>query len=269
MFFLSEVRVSYSFRTRVSELWIHMYFCLTIPAYSVISSVSSLNFSHENNWGILQCPKIISVVMYRCVLNFNIVDSPFYKINNAYIFLNSTVLSILAFFLATLIATVQLGSEVLCAMTQDVTVTAGSVVQYGTIYWEVCRSFGNVVQYGTIYREVCRSFVDVYMSPREWLGDRTMRPVITVIPHIVGHTTFDPSCIFFCPKLTLFFLLCPPPSGYPLFGFYLNQTLRPMIYSCSWPVYQTYSGITVRERARVVGIVVVVVVVVVVVRTLT
>ncbi|XP_071512172.1 alpha-N-acetylgalactosaminidase-like isoform X5 [Panulirus ornatus] len=33
-------------------------------------------------------------------------------------------------------------------------------------------------------------------------------------------------------------------QGYPLFGFYLNQTLRPMVYSCSWPVYQTYSGIT-------------------------
>ncbi|XP_042228163.1 alpha-N-acetylgalactosaminidase-like isoform X2 [Homarus americanus] len=33
-------------------------------------------------------------------------------------------------------------------------------------------------------------------------------------------------------------------QGYPLFGFYLNQTLRPMVYSCSWPVYQTYSGMT-------------------------
>ncbi|KAK3872826.1 hypothetical protein Pcinc_022127 [Petrolisthes cinctipes] len=32
--------------------------------------------------------------------------------------------------------------------------------------------------------------------------------------------------------------------GYPLFGYYLNQTLRPMVYSCSWPVYQTYSGLT-------------------------
>ncbi|XP_063866968.1 alpha-N-acetylgalactosaminidase-like isoform X4 [Scylla paramamosain] len=32
--------------------------------------------------------------------------------------------------------------------------------------------------------------------------------------------------------------------GYPLFGYYLNQTLRPMVYSCSWPVYQTYAGMT-------------------------
>ncbi|QQP38702.1 AlphaNacetylgalactosaminidaselike, partial [Caligus rogercresseyi] len=30
--------------------------------------------------------------------------------------------------------------------------------------------------------------------------------------------------------------------GYPEFGYYLNRTGRPMIYSCSWPVYQTYSG---------------------------
>ena len=33
--------------------------------------------------------------------------------------------------------------------------------------------------------------------------------------------------------------------GYPEFGYYLNQTGRPMIYACSWPVYQTYSGMTV------------------------
>ncbi|KAG8227457.1 hypothetical protein J437_LFUL015843 [Ladona fulva] len=31
--------------------------------------------------------------------------------------------------------------------------------------------------------------------------------------------------------------------GYPAFGRYLNQTGRPMIYSCSWPVYQNFSGI--------------------------
>ncbi|XP_047735992.1 alpha-N-acetylgalactosaminidase [Hyalella azteca] len=31
--------------------------------------------------------------------------------------------------------------------------------------------------------------------------------------------------------------------GYPLFGHYLNQTGRPMTYSCSWPVYQIYAGI--------------------------
>ena len=33
--------------------------------------------------------------------------------------------------------------------------------------------------------------------------------------------------------------------GYPDFGYYLNRTGRPMLYSCSWPVYQTYSGMTV------------------------
>jgi len=32
--------------------------------------------------------------------------------------------------------------------------------------------------------------------------------------------------------------------GYPDFGYYLNATGRPMLYSCSWPVYQTYSGMT-------------------------
>lgn len=31
--------------------------------------------------------------------------------------------------------------------------------------------------------------------------------------------------------------------GYPEFGFHLNRTGRPMIYSCSWPVYQIYAGI--------------------------
>ena len=34
-------------------------------------------------------------------------------------------------------------------------------------------------------------------------------------------------------------------KGYPEFGYWLNQTGRPMIYACSWPVYQTYSGMTV------------------------
>ena len=35
-------------------------------------------------------------------------------------------------------------------------------------------------------------------------------------------------------------------QGYPEFGFHLNRTGRPMIYACSWPVYQTYSGMEVR-----------------------
>ena len=34
-------------------------------------------------------------------------------------------------------------------------------------------------------------------------------------------------------------------KGYPEFGYYLNATGRPMVYACSWPVYQTYSGMTV------------------------
>lgn len=32
--------------------------------------------------------------------------------------------------------------------------------------------------------------------------------------------------------------------GYPEFGRLLNSTGRPMVYSCSWPVYQIYAGIT-------------------------
>lgn len=33
--------------------------------------------------------------------------------------------------------------------------------------------------------------------------------------------------------------------GYPEFGNLLNQTGRPMVYSCSWPVYEEFSGIIV------------------------
>lgn len=33
--------------------------------------------------------------------------------------------------------------------------------------------------------------------------------------------------------------------GYPDFGRQLNNTGRPMVYSCSWPVYQIYAGISV------------------------
>ena len=39
-------------------------------------------------------------------------------------------------------------------------------------------------------------------------------------------------------------------KGYPEFGYHLNRTGRPMIYACSWPVYQTYSGMTVRKIRR-------------------
>jgi len=31
--------------------------------------------------------------------------------------------------------------------------------------------------------------------------------------------------------------------GYPEFGYHLNRTGRPMVYSCSWPVYQIYADI--------------------------
>lgn len=31
-------------------------------------------------------------------------------------------------------------------------------------------------------------------------------------------------------------------KGYPAFGNFLNKTGRPMVYSCSWPVYQEYEG---------------------------
>lgn len=31
-------------------------------------------------------------------------------------------------------------------------------------------------------------------------------------------------------------------QGYPDFGRFLNETGRPMIYSCSWPVYQEEGG---------------------------
>ena len=33
--------------------------------------------------------------------------------------------------------------------------------------------------------------------------------------------------------------------GYPEFGRNLNSTKRPMVYSCSWPVYQIYAGLSV------------------------
>lgn len=34
-------------------------------------------------------------------------------------------------------------------------------------------------------------------------------------------------------------------SDYILFGEFMNKTGRPMLYSCSWPVYQEYNGIMV------------------------
>lgn len=37
-------------------------------------------------------------------------------------------------------------------------------------------------------------------------------------------------------------------QGYPEFGRLLNQTGRPMVYSCSWPVYQEDNGLMVRDK---------------------
>lgn len=37
-------------------------------------------------------------------------------------------------------------------------------------------------------------------------------------------------------------------EGYPEFGRLLNRTGRPMIYSCSWPVYQEYEGKLVKLK---------------------
>lgn len=34
-------------------------------------------------------------------------------------------------------------------------------------------------------------------------------------------------------------------SDYVYFGELMNQTGRPILYSCSWPAYQEYNGITV------------------------
>lgn len=39
-------------------------------------------------------------------------------------------------------------------------------------------------------------------------------------------------------------------EGYPEFGRLLNATGRPMIYSCSWPVYQEVSGLMVMKNNK-------------------
>lgn len=40
----------------------------------------------------------------------------------------------------------------------------------------------------------------------------------------------------------IYFFRC---SGFPEFGKYLNQTGRPIVYSCSWPYYQELKGMIV------------------------
>lgn len=40
-------------------------------------------------------------------------------------------------------------------------------------------------------------------------------------------------------------------KGYPEFGRLLNITGRPMVYSCSWPVYQEETGIIVSNLKRI------------------
>ncbi|KAK7604891.1 hypothetical protein V9T40_006077 [Parthenolecanium corni] len=38
-------------------------------------------------------------------------------------------------------------------------------------------------------------------------------------------------------------------TGYPEFGRHLNKTGRPMVYSCSWPAYQEYSGMKINYKS--------------------
>lgn len=39
-------------------------------------------------------------------------------------------------------------------------------------------------------------------------------------------------------------------EGYPEFGRLLNKTGRPMVYSCSWPVYKEVAGVMVIHLYR-------------------
>jgi alpha-N-acetylgalactosaminidase len=57
---------------------------------------------------------------------------------------------------------------------------------------------------------------------------------------MIGVTVLHFLWIDICVTFVLSFV-----TGYPEFGFHLNRTGRPMVYSCSWPVYQIYSGISV------------------------
>jgi len=57
-----------------------------------------------------------------------------------------------------------------------------------------------------------------------------------VIGITVSHFLGINICVAFVPSFV---------PGYPEFGFHLNRTGRAMVYSCSWPVYQIYSGISV------------------------
>ena len=63
---------------------------------------------------------------------------------------------------------------------------------------------------------------------------------------VIGRECFVGLSIFlvydFTPQVTSH---VPTWCRYPEFGYWLNQTGRPMIYACSWPVYQTYSGMQV------------------------
>ncbi|XKL64048.1 hypothetical protein PGB90_004134 [Kerria lacca] len=40
-------------------------------------------------------------------------------------------------------------------------------------------------------------------------------------------------------------------TGYPEFGKYLNNTGRPIVYSCSWPAYQEYAGMKINFQLLV------------------
>lgn len=44
------------------------------------------------------------------------------------------------------------------------------------------------------------------------------------------------------------FFECHEFTGYPEFGYYLNRTGRPIVYSCSWPFYQLVSSMKVYRQ---------------------
>jgi len=58
--------------------------------------------------------------------------------------------------------------------------------------------------------------------------------------------SYDSWCQILCFFYTCFiFSSC---TGYSEFGYHLNKTGRAMVYSCSWPVYQTYAGLQVSNN---------------------
>lgn len=67
-------------------------------------------------------------------------------------------------------------------------------------------------------------------------------------PGVVGHLTEDAQTfaswgVDYVKLDGCYALPLDMDHGYPAFGRELNRTGRPMVYSCSWPVYQIYAGI--------------------------